>query len=114
MGSAVTVEISIRRGTDIDVEARSFIKLVTDVSLRRRSPTFSLVQTCHSIHKKTPLILVAEGGHNRVLRLLLQDANFKASGSTAIHLATLNGHAAAVGLLLPHDPTWFVNCATRN
>lgn len=110
-GSIATVERAIRMGADTG----SSIKFVSDASLLRRSPNFGLIQACHDIHKKTPLILAAEGGHNEIIRLLLQDtknAEIKAPGGMAIHLATLNGHASTVQLLLSFDPTWVATYPT--
>ncbi|KHO11392.1 tlh2 [Metarhizium robertsii ARSEF 23] len=95
-------------GADVNVKASGFIKLVTDISPHRHSPTFCLVQTCYDIHGKTPLILAAEGGHFDIIRLLLQkpDVNISAAafGLTATHYAALKGHHRVLELLLSYGP----------
>lgn len=106
-GSTSTVQRALSIATDVNVKANGFIKLVTDISRRRRSPTVHLVQVCYEIHDKSPLILAAENNRIHVIQLLLSvpwiriDAT--AFGMAAIHWAALKGHARAVELLLPYN-----------
>ncbi|EXU95161.1 ankyrin repeat protein [Metarhizium robertsii] len=107
-GSVATMKRALEMGADVNVKASGFIKLVTDISPHRHSPTFCLVQTCYDIHGKTPLILAAEGGHFDIIRLLLQkpDVNISAAafGLTATHYAALKGHHRVLELLLSYGP----------